>query len=538
MEEITSRVIDLANMKFGDNYRVSNDEIKPELCPLCHGGEHGDRYTFSINMQTGAWNCKRGNCTKGNPGGDFNRLASLLGVSPAAKTVNNVLKRLGRSRKKYSKPNKDDIKPLTEDIITYFTQRKISEKTLQDWKIGSDDNGNIVFPFYRNNELVFVKYRKPKKIEKGERKEWRMENTEPILFGMDNVSFNRPLIITEGQIDALSLYEAGCTNVVSVPSGCDDMTWIDNCWDWLSDFKWFILFGDSDDAGIGMISRIMDRLGQDRCMIPPEYPELIVGDKDYGRICKDANEILYAWGPEELASIVEGCTPDPVAGVLDIGKMPHVDIYNMPRIMTRIPKLDRMIGGLGEGGVTILSGKRGMGKSTICGPLMLNAIEQGYRCCMYSGELSAAKVRNDLYLQAVESPYIGYMTDPRSGKNIATISTEIEERINRWIEGNLFLFDNEYVKDGDSVDAVLGVFEACARRFGCKLFVVDNLMMLLSSADEETRAQAKTVTRFKNFATRFKAHILVVNKMARLCSNVQNKYGELTNVRCRISAAA
>ena len=35
-------------------------------------------------------------------------------------------------------------------------------------------------------------------------------------------------------------------------------------------------------------------------------------------------------------------------------------------------------------------------------------------------------------------------------------------------------------------------------------------MMLLTSADEETKAQAKTVAKFKSFATKFKVHVIII----------------------------
>ena len=511
MKEIESLVIDLANKHFGDNWKISNAEIKPEFCPLCHGGENRDRYTFSINMETGAWNCKRGSCSEGNKGGGLKDLQLLLGDEATATT--RILKNVGnKKKKKFTKPNPDDIHEVTEDIITFFASRKISEQTVRDWKIGSDKDGNIVFPFYRDNELTFVKYRKPKKHTKEDGpKEWRMNNTESILFGMDMVSFNKPLIITEGQLDAMSLYEAGCTNVVSVPSGANDMDWIANCWSWLNNFKWFILFGDNDDAGLTMMATVMSRLGEDRCMMPGEYPELALGAIEYGRPCKDANEILYAYGPEVLKELVDSCEPSPVTGIIDLAKMPHMDMTKMPRIMTRIPGLDNKLGGLCEGGITIMSGKRGSGKSTLVGPIMLNAVEQGYKCCLYSGELAWHKVKSDLWLQATERKYVGYRVDPLSGKNIPCISEQIEERINQWLEGKIFVYDNDDSGEGEKIDRVMKVFEACARRFGCKLFTIDNLLMLVAGADDTIKQQAKIVARLKSFATKYKVHVIVVS---------------------------
>ena len=503
------------------------------MCPLCNGGEHGDTNTFSINTATGAWNCKRGSCTgiKGKHEGSFRDLCKFFGEeAPVGYTLP---KESAAKKKTYTKPDPEILKPLTDQIVNYLAARHISENTLKDWHISSDKYGNIVFPFYRDGELVFVKYRKPvpftkvqdewnakydraseeeqKEMNKHKpMKEWRMPNTESILFGMDMVTFNKPLVITEGQLDALALYEAGVSNVVSVPSGCEDMNWINNCYDFLNNFNEIILFGDSDEPGLEMVSVLSSRLGEDKCMTPQEYPEFVFNGKDYNRLCKDANEILICYGPEFLKNMVDSCEPAPIKGVLDLAKVAFIDPTTVPRIMTRIPKLDVYIGGLSEGGVTVISGKRGEGKSSLAGPLALNAIDQGFSVCAYSGELPAYKFLEWIMLQATESKYIAYKTDSRSGKNICFVEPEIQKRIKDWIEGKFFLYDNSIIRDEKQTDSILNVFEACARRYGCKVFIVDNLMSALVSADEENKAQAKFTAQLKAFATKYKAHVIVV----------------------------
>ena len=44
------------------------------------------------------------------------------------------------------------------------------------------------------------------------------------------VGFDR-LVITEGQIDSLTLAECGVPNAVSVPNGCNGFTFLENVWD-------------------------------------------------------------------------------------------------------------------------------------------------------------------------------------------------------------------------------------------------------------------------------------------------------------------
>lgn len=510
MDSIANAVIDLANKHFGE-YKIRNGQVIPERCPICHGGNSRDKETFAVGMYNGAYNCKRGSCPgiNGNREGSFKQLCNFFGE--AAFEFSSLPTSIRAAKKIYNKPDPEKYKPVTDEIITYFSTRCISEETVKDFKICSDEKGNIVFPFYRNNELVFVKYRKPKKHTKEDgSKEWQESNTESILFGMDNVAFGKPLVITEGEIDALSLYEAGVHNVVSVPCGCNNFEWVTSCWEWLEKFNEIILFGDADEPGMEMVTTLMKRLGEDRCQIPKEYPPCVFNGKNYNRICKDANEILCCYGPEGLKALVDSCEPAPIKGILDVSTIQYVDPASVPRIMTKIPRLDNMIGGFGEAGVTVVSGKRGEGKSTINSGFALSAIEQDHSVCVYSGELSCNKFLEWIMLPATESKYVSYRTDPRSGKRICYVPTEIQDRIRKWMAGKLYLFDNGFVFEEDQQTAVLKAFEMCARRYGCDLFIIDNLMSLLTTADEENKAQARFMAKVKAFASKFKVHVIVI----------------------------
>ena len=510
MDSIANAVIDLANKHFGE-YKIRNGQVIPNYCPICHGGNSHDKETFAVGMYNGAFNCKRGSCSgiNGSRDGNFKQLCNYFGET--AFEFSALPQSIRAAKKVYVKPDPEKLHPITDEIITYFSTRGISADTLEDFKICSDEKGNIVFPFYRNDELIYVKYRKPKKHTKEDGpKEWQDTNTEPILFGMDNVAYNKPLVITEGEIDALSVYEAGVHNVVSVPCGCSNLEWITLCWEWLEKFNEIILFGDSDEPGMEMVTTLMKRLGEDRCMIPKEYPELVFNGKPYNRICKDANEILMCYGPEGLKALIDACEPAPIKGVLDVSTINYVDPATVPRIMTKIPALDNMIGGFEEAGVTIVSGKRGEGKSTITSTFALSAIEQGHKVCVYSGELSSNRFLEWIMLPATESRFVSYRTDPRSGKRICYVPNEIQQRIRDWMAGKIYLFDNGYVFEEEQCTAVLKCFEMCARRYGCDLFIIDNIMSLLTTADEENKAQARFMAKVKAFASKFKVHVITI----------------------------
>lgn len=514
VEAQESDILALCKKHIGE-YRIRNNQIVARYCPFCKGGASGDVETFSVGLYNGAFSCLRGGCSKM---GSFRDLCEFFGERPA-KVVSMPS---SRAKRLYTRPSVQ-LSPVTDEIVSYFEQRKISVDTLNAFGISSDNHGNIIFPFYRDEELVYVKFRKPRKHKKEDGpKEWSERNTEPILFGMDNAAFNQPLFITEGEIDALSLYEAGVTNVVSVPCGCNNLEFVSLCWDWLEKFQRIVLFGDSDEPGVEMISTLMKRLGEDRCMIPPEYPELLIDGEPAGRPCKDANEILFSYGKEGLKEIADSCEPAPIKGVLNLADVTMIDPTTKPRIFTRIPALDNAIGGLAEGSVTIFSGKRGEGKSTLGGQLLLNAIQQGYSVCAYSGELPAQTFLNWILLQATENRYIAARTDSRTGKNYAVVPYEVQQRIKSWFNNKFFLFDNNYSPDVPQEEAIISTFTLCARRYGCKVFLVDNLMTILSEAtsSDENRIQGKFVAALKAFAVKYKACVLLV------CHPRKTKMGE------------
>ena len=504
--EAKDRIIAFADKYLGE-YKLhegrDGTQLTPRYCPLCKGGSHGDQNTFTINLDYGLYVCKRGSCGKS---GWVEDLMSALGEDAPALERKRKPGLEQPQAKQYVLPT-TPLSPCTDAIYDYFKLRCISRETVDAFKIQADEKGNIVFPFFENGERVFEKFRVPKK-HKGDNapKEWRSPGTKPILFGMDMCVFSKPLTITEGEIDAMSLYEAGIRNVVSVPSGCEDMAWVDLCWTWLERFKTIILFGDNDEPGRRMVKTLCKRLDESRCQIVEEYPERPDGVTP----CKDANEILYFYGPFKLMEVAMSSREVPIKGLIDLSEVTPIDPTTIPRIRTNIPKLDKTIGGLQEGAITIFSGKAGDGKSTLSGQLLLAAIEQGYSVCAYSGELPKEQFQQWINFQAAGSDWIGLKYDPVEKQQVPCLDWAVQERIMKWYAGKFFLFDNNEIFEHNQSQSIIEVFTMAARRYGCKLFLVDNMMTSLADVEEETRAQAKFISALKKFATRFSVHILVV----------------------------
>ena len=479
----------------------TDEKIIPDVCPLCHGGSHGkDKHTFAL-FTNGVFVCKRGSCGRH---GRFEELAKELANEDIHLNRSGFAK---KSEKQYVLPS-SEVFPPTEEIYKYFELRKISRETVDKLKIGSDKNGNIVFRFYWNGEEIFRKYRHPRKAGPNEQKEWQDSGTQSILYNMDGTVFSQPLCITEGMLDMLSLYEAGITNVVSVPSGCSNMDWVQNCWQFLERFKTVILFGDSDQPGRQAVETWAKKLGEYRCLIVRDYPQ--IPGTDPPQYCKDANEILYRFGESVLIEMVESAEDIKMRGLINVGDIVPYDPTTIPRISSGIPTLDQCIGGFMEGSLVVVSGLSGGGKSTISGQFALSAIETGHRVAVYSGELSKEKFLLWLSFQCAGPDYVTYKYDSFLHKNVPYVPPEVVQRIQRYLDNKMFLYDNKEIFQKTVAESIIDMFTIAVRRHACDFFVVDNLMISLCEEEEELKAQTKFIVALKHFAEKYRVAVICI----------------------------
>lgn len=97
--------------KYLQPYQLRGAEIVPALCPFCHGGDHGDTRTFSLNIHSGLYCCQRGSC---GARGRLDKLMQHFGEAVSGKPLFSR-----PAPKQYTLP-KIDVMPITEEIQTYF----------------------------------------------------------------------------------------------------------------------------------------------------------------------------------------------------------------------------------------------------------------------------------------------------------------------------------------------------------------------------------------------------------------------------------
>lgn len=480
---------------------VRNGELFFKVCPYCNPKPTRDNIkTFSINLKTGQFKCLRASC---GVSGNMIVLSKDFDFS-----LGNEIDEYYQPKKQYRKFKKIEkpIEPKPE-AIQYLESRGISEAIAKEYEITVQTNkpNILVFPFYdEKGMLQFVKYRKTDYDKvKDKNKEWCEANCKPILFGMKQCKDFTSLTICEGQMDQLSVAEAGIRNSVSVPTGAKGFTWIPYCWNWINQFEEIVVFGDFEKGHITLLDELSRRL-----KITVKH----VREEDY-KDCKDANEILKKYGKEQVRACVENAVIVPMKQVKPLSSVKNVDIFKLPKLQTGIRQVDRLLyGGLPFGGMTLISGKTGEGKSVLASQIMISAVSQGYKCFAYSGELVDFQFKNIMDFQIAGSRHI-FEYQNGWGDSAYNISETNRNLISDWYDDKFWIYDNSIIEN-DEQESLVTVTENVIMQYGVKVVLLDNLMTAIdletTYGSDKYERQGLFVKKLARLAARHNALILLV----------------------------
>lgn len=184
----------------------------------------------------------------------------------------------------------------------------------------------------------------------------------------------------------------------------------------------------------------------------------------------------------------------------------YVDMSKMASIPTGYKELDKKIIGLLLGDVTVLSGGSGAGKSSWIDCVALNAIQRGYKVGIWSGELQDFRFQSWINQIAAGKNYVC----KREGfENYYYAPKSISNQISNWLEGKLFLYNNNY---GSKWQQLFADVKELVDKEGVQLIVLDNLMALQIDnyeGDKYTQ-QTKFINDLKEYAKAKNVHVLLV----------------------------
>ncbi len=454
-------------------------------CPQCSAGrkKKTDK-CLSVNLSEGVWHCNhcgwKGALPKESPPGRQEHPAE---APKAAGTVN--------------------VQPLTPDAVKWLDARGISTATAEAfglrsclWRFPKLDGQQpaIAIPFRRDGETVNWKLRALRDKAFSQTK-----GGEQCLFNMDAVRGAREVIITEGELDAMALHEAGFTNVCSCPNGAPalgtkDMSgklaFIEDAAEVFDGAERIVLATDKDAPGIEWEKAIAKKLGPERC-----------AQVVWSTECKDANDVLVVHGAAVLAECIRNATPYPIQGLATFADhrkaiLEYHAAGGLSRgLSTGWRPVDEFLR-LRRGTLSVLTGIPSSGKSEWLDAMMLNTIRShGWKWAIFSPENHPPAYHfGKLAEKWIGKPMFDrWSLPPITPGELDAAITELRPSI------HLLTFDEEPA----TVDSIIIRLQVCAKLHRINAAIIDpwnELEHVRPEGMTETEHIGQSLTRFRNFA--------------------------------------
>ena len=141
-------------------------------------------------------------------------------------------------------------------------------------------------------------------------------------------------------------------------------------------------------------------------------------------------------------------------------------------IPSGITQYDKECCGFDKPSLSVWSGNNGSAKSTLLNQIALNAVNQGFKVAIYSGELRGKKMKRWLLYQAAGKQY--------NKKSIYNefdyfTPTPVKDKIVSWLEGKLYNYNTRYSHD---IEQVCLEVEKLVKEHQIDMLIMDNLSCL------------------------------------------------------------
>ena len=380
-----------------------------------------------------------------------------------------------------------DIRPLKTRAITEETCRKFNVRYDPATK-------TIRFPYYTQaGQLVAFKSRDTEKDFT-----WTGKNSDHTLFGQQLWGQGKSIVITEGEIDCLSVYQARPTwPVVSLPNGAQHAKKaLQHQMKWLLGFDEIVLFFDSDDVGQAAAQDCATLFPHDKLYIARISP---YKDANDAAVARDTDAIRQAlWNKKQYSpkTVIDG------RELFDLATRPlHGRDADWP-----FTGLDGVTGGLRRGELVTVTAGSGVGKSTFCGEVAQHLVDQGHSVGYIALEESLQ--RTALRLMSVKADKALHLNNELPEEELrvafdASLGT-----------GRVFLRDGFGSVDPDAILSDCR-FMALAKEVGW--IILDHLSILMSGNEshDERKLIDITMTRLRSFVEETGVGMILISHLKR-----------------------
>lgn len=419
----------------------------------------------------------------------------------------------------FKRPKIVEVSKYTEKYLNYFKTRLISEKTLLDLKVGEavewmpkarTEIPIIQFNYFRNGELINIKSR-------GKNKDFKLfKDAELIFYNLDASIDNENIIIVEGEMDVLALYECGFKNVISVPNGAGlgniNLEYLDNCIDSFSDNTKFILALDNDKAGHNLQNELARRLGFENC------------SKVTFKDCKDANDCLIKYGIKITIDCINDAKEYPIVGVFNANDIIDniYDFYNngLPKgVGIGMAEFDNYLR-FQEGYLTTITGIPGHGKSEFLDFILCRLnISHDWKFALYSPENHPLELHFSKFAEKISGK-------PFEGNNRMS-PLDLKQMID--YHSNNFFFINP--ENDFGLENILDSVRQLVRKKGIKGFVIDAWNKLDHKyTTNETKYISEQLDKIVRFCELNKVHCFLVAHPTKIRKDEKSGLYEIPNL--------
>jgi len=394
-------------------------------------------------------------------------------------------------------------------------KRRISQKVCEKYKIYRDGDK---LRFYYHDESGIIKGAKIKTKDKQFRYEGESAGT---FFGQHLFpSTGKRVVITEGELDAVSCYEAmPGWPMVSLPSGAAAAKKaIQRNLEWLQGYEEVVLFFDNDDAG--------RKATEEACQVlPPGKVKIANLLGDY----KDASDAFSANDSQAVCKAIWDAKPYRPDGIVDGKSLLEVVTTPAPASDHDYPfqGLQSKLHGIRYGELVTITAGSGIGKSSFCRELATHLLSKGERVGYLALEESNRRTALGLMSAHVgKSLHLGE-------HDRQTLTKAYEDTLAKW---DLYLFDGFGSFDPD---IIYNRIEYLAAGLDTKVIFLDHLSILLSGLDgDERRMIDTTMTRLRSLVERTGIALFLVSHLKRTSSDQNHEEGaRVTLGQLRGSAA-
>lgn len=350
----------------------------------------------------------------------------------------------------------------------------------------------IAVPYKVDDQVVNVKFRRL-----SEKAHAQTQGGKQVLWNRnvirDQTLKDYPLIITEGEWDALACIEAGFPRVVSVPGGAPQQAgqkghaYIDDAMPDLKEVDRIIIATDSDEPGCALREDLIARLGRARCMALP-----------YPKGCKDLGDALRLYGIKGVQAALAKAKLVPMGELVELDDIPERPPLNPVKLRSLGADFHNHIG-ICKGQTSVWTGEANGGKSTLlrCVSWAL-AMEKDWRT-------APAFFEDDIRQNVVPALV-------RLHSNGWPVMAEDRDGCHDWIrEHYKFILPRE--DEPPTLPWLLDMAEGAVRRFGCDLIICDpwtDLELGIGSGMSETEIVRGSLGVVKRFARKFNCHFAII----------------------------